>query len=104
MTASRLAEATGLSAGATTSMIDRLERKGFVRRRRGDGDRRQVMVEFTDEGIRRVGELYGPLVAEGEPLLGSFSKEQLDVMRDHLVRMRELTDRQRERLRAINAG
>jgi len=102
MTASRLAEATGLSAGATTSMIDRLERKGFVRRRRGDGDRRQVMVEFTDEGIRRVGELYGPL--EGEPLLGSFSKEQLDVMRDQLVRMRELTDRQRERLRAIDAG
>ena len=83
-------------------MIDRLERKGFVRRRRGDGDRRQVMVEFTDEGIRRVGELYGPL--EGEPLLGSFSKEQLDVMRDQLVRMRELTDRQRERLRAIDAG
>src|SRR6188768_3343897 len=103
MTASRLAEATGLSAGATTSMIDRLERKGFVRRRRGEGDRRQVMVEFTDEGIRRVGELYGPLVAEGEPLLGSFSKEQLDVMRDQLVRMRELTDRQRERLRAIDA-
>jgi len=102
MTASRLAEATGLSAGATTSMIDRLERKGFVRRRRGDGDRRQVMVEFTDEGIRRVGELYGPL--EGEPLLGSFSKEQLDVMRDQLVRMRDMTDRQRERLRAIDAG
>jgi len=104
MTASRLAEATGLSAGATTSMIDRLERKGFVRRRRGEGDRRQVMVEFTDEGIRRVGELYGPLVAEGEPLLGSFSKEQLDVLRDQLVRMREMTDRQRERLRAIDAG
>jgi len=62
------------------------------------------MVEFTDEGIRRVGELYGPLVAEGEPLLGSFSKEQLDVMRDQLVRMRDMTDRQRERLRAIDAG
>ena len=104
MTASRLAEATGLSAGATTSMIDRLERKGFVRRRRGDGDRRQVLVEFTDEGLRRVGELYAPLVAEGEPLLASFSKEQLDVMRDQLVRMREMTDRQRERLRAIDAG
>lgn len=104
MSASRLAEATGLSAAATTSMIDRLERKGFVRRRRGDGDRRQVLVEFTEDGLRRVGELYGPLVAAGEPLLSSFSKEQLDVMRDQLVRMRELTDRQRERLRAVDAG
>lgn len=99
MTASRLAEATALSAAATTSMIDRLERKGFVRRRRGGGDRRQVLVEFTEDGLRRVGELYGPLVAEGGPLLASFTKEQLAVMHDQLVRMSELTDRQRERLR-----
>lgn len=104
MTASRLAEATGLSAAATTSMIDRLEDKGFVRRRRGDGDRRQVLVEFTEGGLRRVGELYGPLVAEGEPLLASFTKEQLAVMHDQLVRMREMTDRQRERLRTQNEG
>lgn len=104
MTASRLAEATGLSAAATTSMIDRLEDKGFVRRRRGDGDRRQVLVEFTEDGLRRVGELYGPLVAEGEPLLASFTKEQLAVMHDQLVRMREVTDRQRERLRTQDEG
>jgi DNA-binding MarR family transcriptional regulator len=104
MTASRLAEATGLSAAATTSMIDRLEQKGFVRRRRGDGDRRQVLVELTDDGLRRVGALYGPLVAEGAPLLASFSKEQLGVMREQLVRMRQLTDRHRERLRQLGPG
>src|SRR5689334_209099 len=104
MTASRLAEATGLSAAATTSMIDRLEHKGFVRRRRGDEDRRQVLVEFTEDGLRRVGELYGPLVAEGEPLLASFTKEQLAVMHDQLVRMRDMTDRQRERLRMQDRG
>jgi DNA-binding MarR family transcriptional regulator len=104
MTASRLAQATGLSAAATTSMIDRLERKGFIRRRRDENDRRQVLVEYTQEGLRRVGALYGPLVAEGEPLLASYSKEQLAVMRDQLVRMREATDRQRDRLRALDAG
>jgi DNA-binding MarR family transcriptional regulator len=104
MTASRLAQATGLSAAATTSMIDRLERKGFIRRRRDDGDRRQVLVEYTEDGLRRVGALYGPLVAEGEPLLGSYSREQLTVMRDQLVRMREVTDRQRARLRDVDAG
>jgi DNA-binding MarR family transcriptional regulator len=103
MTASRLADATGLSAAATTSMIDRLERKGFVRRRRDDGDRRQVLVEYTEDGLRRVGELYGPLVAEGDPLLASFTREQLAVTRDQLVRMREVTDRHRDRLRALDA-
>ena len=101
MTATRLAEATGLSAAATTSMIDRLERKGFVRRQRHETDRRQVLVGFTDEGLERVGRLYGPLVAEGAPLLAGYSTDELASMRDQLVAMREMTDRHRTRLRGI---
>jgi DNA-binding MarR family transcriptional regulator len=104
MTASRLAAATGLSAAATTSMLDRLEHKGFVRRRRSDDDRRQVLVDYTSEGLRRVGALYGPLVADGAPLLSAFTKDQLVVMRDQLVHMRELADRHRDRLRAMDPG
>ena len=104
MTATRLAEATGLSAAATTSMIDRLERKGFVRRQRHDTDRRQVLVELTEEGLERVGRLYGPLVAEGAPLLAGFTTAELATMRDQLVAMREMTDRHRARLHAIDEG
>ena len=104
MTATRLAEATGLSAAATTSMIDRLERKGFVLRGRNDGDRRQVLVEMTDAGNDRVTALYGPLVAEGSPMLAGFTLAELATMRDQLVGMRALTDRHRDRLRAMDAG
>ena len=100
MSATRLAEATGLSAAATTSMIDRLERKGFVRRLKHESDRRQVLVEMTDEGQARTWALYGPLVEEGMPLLAPFTTDELATMRDHLVAIRDLTDRQRERLRA----
>jgi DNA-binding MarR family transcriptional regulator len=100
MSATRLAEATGLSAAATTSMIDRLERKGFVRRLKHESDRRQVLVEMTDEGLARTWALYGPLVEEGMPLLAPFTTDELATMRDHLVAIRDLTDRQRERLRA----
>ena len=46
--ASALSEATGLSSAATTAMIDRLERKGFVRRSRSADDRRRVLVEMTE--------------------------------------------------------
>ena len=53
LSASRLADATGLSAAATTAMIDRLEKKGFVRRRKHETDRRQVLVEMTDAGQAR---------------------------------------------------
>ena len=45
LTAGQLAQQTGLTTGATTRMIDRLERGGFVRRGRDAADRRQVIVE-----------------------------------------------------------
>jgi DNA-binding MarR family transcriptional regulator len=99
MSASRLAEATGLSAAATTAMIDRLERKGFVRRRKHETDRRQVLVEMTDEGQARTWALYGPLVKDGMPLLAAFDTAELAAMRDHLIAIRGITDAQRERLR-----
>jgi len=100
MSASRLAEATGLSAAATTAMIDRLERKGFVRRRKHETDRRQVLVEMTDDGQARTWALYGPLVKEGAPLLAKFDLAQLAAMRDHLIAIRAITDAERDRLRA----
>jgi DNA-binding MarR family transcriptional regulator len=100
MSASRLAEATGLSAAATTAMIDRLERKGFVRRRKHETDRRQVLVEMTDEGQARTWVLYAPLVKEGAPLLAKFDLAQLAAMRDHLIAIRAITDEERDRLRA----
>jgi DNA-binding MarR family transcriptional regulator len=59
MTAGRLAERARLSPGATTTLIDRLERKGFARRTRDTGDRRKVLVEVTPK-VREMGEqLYG---------------------------------------------
>lgn len=45
LTAGQLSQQTGLTTGATTRMIDRLERAGYVRRGRDAGDRRQVIVE-----------------------------------------------------------
>ena len=100
LSASRLAEATGLSAAATTAMIDRLEKKGFVRRRKHETDRRQVLVEMTDEGQARTWALYGPLVEEGMPLLARFDTAELAAMRDHLIAIRGITAGARERLRS----
>jgi DNA-binding MarR family transcriptional regulator len=99
MSAGELGTATGLSSAATTTMLDRLERKGFVRRERGGPDRRKVMVELTPHGRRVIGELYGPLAADGAALLGRFSDEQLVMMRDFLVSATELVDAHRARLR-----
>lgn len=97
--ARQLSEATGLSSAATTTLIDRLEHKGFVRRVPHDTDRRQVLVEMTDEGRERVGRFYGPLVLEGSGLVAGYTLGELEVMLDYLLRITELTDRHRSALR-----
>jgi len=47
----------GLSTGAMTSLVDRLERRGFVRRVPNPNDRRSVEVVILDEGVRAVDEV-----------------------------------------------
>ena len=76
LTAGRLADLAGLTTGAATFAIDRLEKAGYVHRRRDTADRRRVFVEMTDLA-KRLGELVhrerdavsGPMMeglAEGE--------------------------------------
>ena len=50
------AEALELSTGATTSLIDRLEKAGFVARRAHPTDRRSVVLELAPEGQAAVAE------------------------------------------------
>lgn len=52
--ATRLASATGLSSGAMTNRVDRLEQRGLVRRRRDKNDRRGVVVSLTASGRRAI--------------------------------------------------
>jgi len=96
--AGELAAGTGLSTPATTTLIDRLERKGLVERARDANDRRRVLVKMTSEGAKRVGAYYGPMIREGITLLDGFTPEQLALMRDWLLAARQLTDRRRARI------
>jgi DNA-binding MarR family transcriptional regulator len=58
VTAGRLAEVTGLTTGAITGVVDRLEKAGFVRREREDNDRRKVFIAVVPENTARIGRLY----------------------------------------------
>src|SRR5258706_9362890 len=58
VTAGRLPEVTGLTTGAITGVVDRLEKAGFVRRERDDNDRRKVFIAIVPENTARLGKLY----------------------------------------------
>src|SRR5690242_21027624 len=61
MTAGRLAELTGLTTGAITGLVDRMEKAGFVRRERDEEDRRKVYIAIVPEALGKVGRFYEPL-------------------------------------------
>jgi DNA-binding MarR family transcriptional regulator len=61
VTAGRLAELTGLTTGAITGMVDRLEKAGWVRRERDDNDRRKVFIAIVPENVAKIGRFYEPL-------------------------------------------
>src|SRR3954447_16148383 len=54
VTAGRLAELTGLTTGAITGVVDRLERAGYVRRERDESDRRKVFITTVPANIARL--------------------------------------------------
>ena len=73
MTAGRLAEVTGLTTGAITGVVDRLEKAGLVRRERDPDDRRKVFIATVPENIAKVGRFYehmqrGMLRSSGSPI------------------------------------
>jgi DNA-binding MarR family transcriptional regulator len=72
-----------------TRMLDRLEDKELVRRRRSDDDRRVVHLELTDKGAR-IGDEIQPLInAELLRHLRGFSDKEISTLADFLRRMLE---------------
>jgi len=90
VTAGRLAAATGLTTGAITGLVDRLERAGFARRRRDPDDRRKVLVEAMPEAEARIGPLYGSLAQAMHRVYARYSKAELTLILDFTTRCQEV--------------
>jgi DNA-binding MarR family transcriptional regulator len=102
MTAGELSEHTGLSSGATTRLIDRLQRVGFVRRRPDDHDRRRVIIEPIWDNLGQIGELFQPLADGLAQLWSSFSEADLRVILDFARRSNAAVLEQNARVRALS--
>ena len=101
MTAGRLAELSGLTTAAVTSVLDRLERAGYAQRVRDQPDRRQVMVEVTPLLAERATPIWGPLGEEARSTLSRMSAEELQALIDFYRLGIELNERHIERVRHL---
>ncbi len=80
LTAGRLAELTGLTTGAITGVVDRLEKAGYVRRERDETDRRKVFIATVPERIAEIGRLYVPMQETMHRQWSSYSDSELDFL------------------------
>jgi DNA-binding MarR family transcriptional regulator len=80
VTAGRLAEVTGLTTGAITGVIDRLEKAGFVRRERDETDRRKVFIVTMHENTEKIGRYYVPMQEAMQRLLSTYSDAELQLL------------------------
>ncbi|MGX9424922.1 MULTISPECIES: MarR family winged helix-turn-helix transcriptional regulator [Bradyrhizobium] len=80
VTAGRLAEVTGLTTGAITGVVDRLEKAGFVRRERDETDRRKVYIVTVPENAARIGRYYVPMQEAMHRLWSTYSEADLQLL------------------------
>lgn len=80
LTAGQIAQLSGLSTGAVTGVIDRLERRGFVRRVRDPHDRRKVLVEVAGFDEHRYLHLFQNVIDLTERVLAQFTPAEWEVL------------------------
>ena len=86
-----LARQLGFTTGGVTTVLDRLERAGYIRRRPDTSDRRRLVVEATAATTARDQEVFGDLIRQTGELLATYTDDQLQVIDDFLTRARQLT-------------
>jgi len=96
---SELADHTGLSTGATTAMIDRLEKAALVERRPHPSDRRGTIVVPSKAAMRQLPAMFRSLTHAMEGLVLSYSEKELAVLADFFARVGVLWQEEREKLR-----
>src|SRR5205085_1729929 len=80
VTAGRLAEVTGLTTGAITGVVDRLEKAGLVRRERDESDRRKVFIALVPENVAKIGKFYVHMQRGMLELWETYSDAELTLM------------------------
>jgi DNA-binding MarR family transcriptional regulator len=104
ITAGRLAEVTGLTTAAVTSVIDRLEASGLVRREKDARDRRKVIVRPVPERGAEVGKLFESLDKSMQQLYARYTSAELALIRDFAGQLDLVMQEETRKLRESETG
>jgi len=97
VTAGDLARMTGLTTGAITAALDRLEKAGLARRERSEVDRRKVYIRLCESPRgARIAPFYEALGQEASRMISHYSMRELETIKDFCERCIEMMRRQTE--------
>lgn len=97
-TPSELAKQTGLSSGATTAMLDRLQKSGLIERRPNPDDRRGTLIVLLKSGTEKVGPLFASAREAQQELVSSYTEAELKVLANFFERSTVMWDDERRKL------
>lgn len=97
-TPSELAKQTGLSSGATTAMLDRLQKSGLIERRPNPDDRRGTLIVLLKSGTEKVGPLFASAREAQQELVSSYTEAELKVLANFFERSTVMWDDERGKL------
>lgn len=81
-----IARATSLTPGATTALIDRLEKAGYVKREADERDRRRTVVVVQKDAIEPIARVYRPMQQRNFALWSEYSEDELRLISDFIER------------------
>jgi DNA-binding MarR family transcriptional regulator len=97
-TPSELSRFTGLTSGATTAMLDRLERAGLIERRPNPNDRRGTLIAPVQSSGEKVASWFESARVAQDELVSGYSESELEIIADAFERFAKLWDDERKRV------
>lgn len=97
-TPSELARHTGLTSGATTAMLDRLEKADFIDRRPNPDDRRGTLITPAESASEKVAAWFESARKAQDKLISSYSESELEIIADVFERFVKLWDDERRKV------
>ena len=97
-TPSELARYTGLSSGATTAMLDRLEKGGLIERQPNPEDRRGSLIVLSKSGAEKVEPWFASVRIAQDELVSSYTESELQIISGFLERATQMWGEERRKL------
>jgi DNA-binding MarR family transcriptional regulator len=94
VTPKELAEKSGMSPSAITTVLDRLERAGYARRVRDDVNRRRVLVALTPRLAKLTEDIFAPVAAAGRAHVASYGDDEIELLLGFFARAHQLRTEQ----------